>query len=755
MQKVFDFRFLYLAAGLWLGALAWFSYCTASTHWLALISAIAIAGLRISPNRKLAIVCFVIGVGLTGFRFEMLHSAESEIPKLTGQTLDFEITSDPQLVAEHFSGALSFDKDVFVYADILNQNRNIPVALTLDDPGGEISSALPSSVWQCKMNLSRAPQNRRYIAFAKCEGEVVRLSPENRMQTVAGGFREALQNLTYQNNKSDAAALLPGLVVGDNQAQSDDLVRELRISGLGHLTAVSGANVAILLLFVQFLLQRTRISDNWRFVILVLVLLAFVVVARPSPSVVRAAMMAGIALLYWIKGLQKLSEGILLLAVSTLLIIDPWLAISWGFALSAAATLGLILLPRLWGVDVNSSLSMKLGSTAFAASLATMPILLAMGSPVTFATIPANILAEFMVAPATVLGLLAPLLYFVPGLNVFSQFIANCAIGAASLIVATAKFFSNSLFAVDVLSFKGILLIVSMAIGFRYRKSIPAVVALMLITVLVLAGVSSHQNRWHIKSWEIAVCDIGQGDSTLIRTGENSAMVIDVGPDQESMKACLTEFGITDIELFVASHFHADHIGGINGMVEVAKPKRVITAALHVPQGGVDLVDTAIAPISRETATLGMSGKFNNESFSVNWQVLAPAKIPIGVEDSNGSMINNNSVVLLVTTAHHRILLTGDIEIDGQNALMNSVSDPAADLVKVPHHGSAYQSPDFAKWVHAQVAWISVAKENPYGHPNASTISMFQAAGSTVLSTMNCGHISIGPNSYSTSHPCV
>ncbi len=755
MQKVFDFRFLYLAAGLWLGALAWFSYCTASTHWLALISAIAIAGLRISPNRKLAIVCFVIGVGLTGFRFEMLHSAESEIPKLTGQTLDFEITSDPQLVAEHFSGALSFDKDVFVYADILNQNRNIPVALTLDDPSGEISSALPSSVWQCKMNLSRAPQNRRYIAFAKCEGEVVRLSTENRMQTVAGGFREALQNLTYQNNKSDAAALLPGLVVGDNQAQSDDLVRELRISGLGHLTAVSGANVAILLLFVQFLLQRTRISDNWRFVILVLVLLAFVVVARPSPSVVRAAMMAGIALLYWIKGLQKLSEGILLLAVSTLLIIDPWLAISWGFALSAAATLGLILLPRLWGVDVNSSLSMKIGSTAFAASLATMPILLAMGSPVTFATIPANILAEFMVAPATVLGLLAPLLYFVPGLNVFSQFIANCAIGAASLIVAISKFFANSVFAINILSPKGIGLLFLMILVYRNRKSHLAVLSLLVISAFLLTGISNFEKRWQIQDWELAVCDIGQGDATLIRTGENSAMVVDVGPDQQAMKNCLTEFAIDEIDLFVASHFHADHIGGIAGLVEISKPSRVITAALAAPNSGVGLVESQISPTRRELAKVGMQGEFIDTKYPVSWQVLFPASSQVVVDESNGSQINNNSVVLLVTTAHHRILLTGDIEIDGQNALMNSVSDPAADLVKVPHHGSAYQSPDFAKWVHAQVAWISVAKENPYGHPNASTISMFQAAGSTVLSTMNCGHISIGPNSYSTSHPCV
>jgi competence protein ComEC len=100
-------------------------------------------------------------------------------------------------------------------------------------------------------------------------------------------------------------------------------------------------------------------------------------------------------------------------------------------------------------------------------------------------------------------------------------------------------------------------------------------------------------------------------------------------------------------------------------------------------------------------------------------------------------------------------LLTGDIEIDGQEMLMRSISNPKVDIVKVPHHGSAYQSPGFAQWAHAQLAWISVGKGNSYGHPNASTILLFQSAGSQVLSTMDCGHITIGANSFSTSSSCV
>jgi competence protein ComEC len=287
------------------------------------------------------------------------------------------------------------------------------------------------------------------------------------------------------------------------------------------------------------------------------------------------------------------------------------------------------------------------------------------------------------------------------------------------------------------------------------RRNVKILCGLFLITIVVFVTINRFETRWLNPNWEVAACDIGQGDATLIRTGEISAMVVDVGPDSMIMKDCLEDFGISKVDLFVASHFHADHIGGISGLVEVSRPSRLITAALSSPTSGVRLVESKVAPTVREIAYVGMYGQFLDSQFPVSWQVLAPANPPSSVDDSDGSSINNNSVVLLVTTVHHRILLTGDVEIDGQNQLMQSVSNPEVDLVKVPHHGSAYQSPEFANWVHAKLAWISVGKDNSYRHPNSTTILSYQTAGSTVLTTMECGHISVGANSYSTSRSCV
>lgn len=735
--------------------LTWFAILMDAKHWLFAMCAGLVSILIVTRQKKSALVGFLLGLIMSGIRFQLQHSIELEIDTSTSAELVFEITSDPQEVSERFAGLLEFKRDLYVYADAKLNRKSLPVALTIDNFDDDLKKALPSTIWRCRMKLQTAEMNRRYVAYATCIDKPKKVLAPTRLQSMAGIFRNSLQELTYKRNDSDGAALLPGLVVGDNQAQSDDIVQSLRVSGLGHLTAVSGANVAILLLFVQFLLQRTQLSDKWRFLILLIVLVAFVVVARPSPSVVRAAFMAAITLLYWIKGFQKLSESILFLAVSALLLVDPWLAISWGFALSVSATLGLILLPRAWGIDSDSATYMKLGITAFAASLATAPLLLAMGSPVTFATIPANVLAEFLIAPATVLGLIAPLVNFIPGLGWLAHILANLAIGCASVIVLVAEMFSNSIFAISVFSIKGLLLTLVIAAGVKFRRNYKRLLMLALVAVLLLISTNRMESRWRIPDWEIAVCDIGQGDATLIRTSENSVIVVDAGPDASLMRKCLSDFAINKVDLFVASHFHADHVGGIRGLIDIAKPSRVITAALVAPNSGVGLVDRAIFPLIREVANVGMNGSFNKSNYQVFWQVLAPVDVPNFVDDSNGSLINNNSVVLLVTTNHHQVLLTGDIEIDGQNNLMQSLSSPEVDLVKVPHHGSAYQAPEFASWISAQLAWISVSADNDYGHPNPTTIGMYQAAGSIVLSTKDCGHISIGASGFSTSQPCV
>jgi competence protein ComEC len=550
-------------------------------------------------------------------------------------------------------------------------------------------------------------------------------------------------------------------VVGDTSAQSPEIEDSLRSAGLGHLTAVSGANVAIVIAAFEIVLRRTRIRREIRLILLAFAVVAFVVIARPSPSVVRAAAMALFTLWVWFRGDQRYSEIILFSSCLALLIIDPWLAASWGFGLSVAATLGLIMLPRLWGVSNQSSLIVRAVATAVAAGLATLPLLIAMGSNPTLASLPANVFAEFLVAPATIAGVLTALLAAIesfpiiggliaPLTNLVAMVIADFGIWCARGIVFIAHTANQSIFNVVVTSTAGIVAIAFAVAGvFALRKysTINTKTVAMLILICVMSLWSTQQffrltANWPPSQWQVVACDVGQGDATVIRLAGNAAIVVDVGGDADLLDSCLDDLSIEVVEIFIASHFHADHVGGVAGLSRGRIVNRVVVGALAVPSGGVELVKSALGREELEVATVGMSATYRGSGGDVSWTVLLADSQP-SVDSSDGTAINNSSVVLLVQTPDFSVLLTGDIEIDAQSKLMKSSAFLGVDVVKVPHHGSKSQVPEFARWTGGRLAWISVGRDNDYGHPSAAAITYFKTAGMVILTTADCGDIAL------------
>jgi competence protein ComEC len=222
------------------------------------------------------------------------------------------------------------------------------------------------------------------------------------------GLREACQGLP-----ADAGGLLPSLVVGDTTALPGQLRADLQAAGLTHLTAVSGANVAISAGAALWVASALGAGRRLRLLVTAVVLAGFVVVARPQPSVLRAAVMGGLALL-GMAGARR-SRGVPLLAGAgvVLLAVDPWLARSAGFALSCLATGGLLLLAPVWTRALARRLPPVLAAglaVPAAAQAACGPVLVLLQPSVGTLSVPANLLAEPAVAPATVLGVVAALL---------------------------------------------------------------------------------------------------------------------------------------------------------------------------------------------------------------------------------------------------------------------------------------------------------------------------------------------------------
>jgi competence protein ComEC len=171
----------------------------------------------------------------------------------------------------------------------------------------------------------------------------------------------------------DEGALFMGLIIGDVRLQPTSMITAFRSSGLSHLTAVSGQNVAFLLTVIGPLLMRAR--SSWRFGLTLFVLLWFTVVTRGEPSVLRAAMMAGFVALGSARGRDTPARRMLGLAIIVLIVCDPLLAWSVGFWMSSSATLGLLVItPQLAKIIPGPAWFSTALSTTMGAQLGVMPI---------------------------------------------------------------------------------------------------------------------------------------------------------------------------------------------------------------------------------------------------------------------------------------------------------------------------------------------------------------------------------------------
>ena len=209
---------------------------------------------------------------------------------------------------------------------------------------------------------------------------------------------------------TDAAGLLPALVVGDTSRLPVSLRDAMRASGLSHLTAVSGANLTVLTGTVATLASALGTGRRVRLWLIAATVAGFVVLARPEPSVLRAAAMGVVGVLGLAFGRRVQGVPALGAAVLALLVIDPWLARSYGFALSAVATSGLLLLAPWLGERLAARMPRPLAAALAvpaAALVCTAPVAVLLRPALSLVALPANLLAAPAVAPATVLGVIA------------------------------------------------------------------------------------------------------------------------------------------------------------------------------------------------------------------------------------------------------------------------------------------------------------------------------------------------------------
>ena len=238
---------------------------------------------------------------------------------------------------------------------------------------------------------------------------------------------------------------------------------------------------------------------------------------------------------------------------------------------------------------------------------------------------------------------------------------------------------------------------------------------------------------WPPDGWVLAACDVGQGDALVVRAGPGSAVVVDAGPDPTAVDACLDRLDITRVPLLVLTHFHADHVDGLAGVLDDRAVGEVEVSPLADPPEGVEQVDALAhaAGLEPAEAPYARARRVGDVTLQVLWPLPgSPTRGP-----GDGSTANDASVVLLVEVAGVRILLTGDVEPDAQETLARVWPGLHVDVLKVPHHGSRYQDLEFLAGLGARLALVSVGEDNDYGHPAPETLTALAGTGAEVLRT--------------------
>ena len=607
---------------------------------------------------------------------------------------------------------------------------------------------------------------------------IVRAAAWPSVQAVRDGAGDALRLALPEPE----AGLAAGILVGLRERVDRALAADFATAGVSHVVAISGWNIAIVAALVGVLLRgRPR-----RLVGLATggVIAAYVVAAGASPSVVRAAVMAGVVLLARASGRGVRASAALALAAAGLLLLDPAMIGDAGFRLSVMATAGLLAwgtplgawLGGLGGGRLPGWLAEGLGIT-LAAQAATLPDVLATFGRLSLVGPAANLLVVPLVPAAMaggavglvggwlvqlgappLLGVLAGL----PGWLLLHVMVAvvRCAAALPFAAVALPPELAVPAAAAAVALVVGVL--AALRWRARHRRSRPrppgaepgsrpgraagsrrrprtttgperaalAVAAIAVsVTGLAAADVVGRPDR-------LVVLDVGQGDAILVESRDGARMLVDGGPDPDRVLAQLDAVvppWDRRLDIVVLTHPHEDHVAGLVRVLERYRVGRVFEPGMRGTGPGWEAWDAALrrGP-PRGTLAAGARLRLGDIALEVRWP--EPGAVP-AAPGATGRAVNDTSIVLLGTASGRRFLLTGDAEDDVDASLL-AAGLPPVDVLKVAHHGSATAtSAPLLAAARPAVALVSVGAGNDYGHPASSTLARLRDAGARVRRT--------------------
>ncbi|MGQ9556453.1 MAG: DNA internalization-related competence protein ComEC/Rec2 [Desulfurispora sp.] len=576
-------------------------------------------------------------------------------------------------------------------------------------------------------------------------------SPVQRAGRLLGQVKQLLLQVNNQCLPGRHAALLNGILLGSRAQIDAELNLGFQQTGLAHLLAVSGLNVALLLAPCLAVLHWLGMGRQGQLLVSLPLLLVYCLLTGLSAPVVRASLMT--AILLGARASHRPSDwpSALSAAAWLILLIWPQALVDPGFLLTMAATWGLLALTPLLQEVLEQYLPSPLALTlavSLACQLTTWPLVAWYFNLFT----PLAVLLNLAAVPLTgllvpwgmavnLLGLVSlPLAHL---LHIFTALQLDLLIGLINLgRTLPLAYFSLPSPPYGLLAgwygWLGLLLAPADWHRFsRLRRPLLACGGLLLILLLAGQLLVSPAPSLHF-------LDVGQGDSCLI-TLPGQTILVDSGPEQSGREvtAYLRRLGVNRLDWLVLTHPHADHYGGAAEVLRNFPIRAVLIPPL--PPAMNDLEPGFIqllAQIKKAGLPLytARPGQWLYKTPAGNITVLYPGPALL---TNTRSDANNLSVVLRLSWHGLTALLTGDIEREAQRALQEQYPPDllVATLLKVPHHGSRYQEEAFIRAVHPAAAVIPVGRHNPFGHPAGQTLQILQSLNSTIYRTDRDGAI--------------
>lgn len=562
----------------------------------------------------------------------------------------------------------------------------------------------------------------------------------------------------------EASGFVRALVTGNRDNLTDQFTTSLQRTGLSHTVAVSGMHLAFLSSLLTYLLGQGRRSTAF-FTILWVIL--FCGIAGNTPSVLRAAVM--VLMLQFAPLLNRERDGptALSLALLVLLWVNPFSAAHIGLQLSFTSVAGILLVSdrvQDWLMKVFRLDGWKKPKSRVVRYLRAGPYFVV---STLSATLGASVLTMSLVAlHFNMISLISPLSNLMTLWAIGTLFLGGLGVGALALVLPGAA-------AVLAIPFTGLVRYLQWVIDLLSRPALAAlplesvyyrawlvlVYALILVSVrmkgkrpvwmplaaggvgLALAMVLTRQS-FYLGDMGVTVLDTGQGQSVLLRSGHYLTLV-DCGGDSmdnpgDIAANYLQAVGRSGLDLLVVSHYHADHANGIPQLL-----RRIDVGEIVLPD--VEEDSPLRAEIIAAAVERGVPVRFVQETA---W--FRPSRadmIAVFPPMLAGKNVNELGLTVLASHKALDVLITGDMEEEGERRLTETVPLPDVEVLVAGHHGSnTSNTPELLEAVRPELALISVGRNNKYGHPDWDTLVRLNNIGAEIYRTDLYGTVEVKLN---------